>query len=455
MTTASLPALDELARRLREGALRSLDLVEAAFAGRGASKDTVGPYKTWDPTLARRQADAADAAFLAGVDAGALQGIPISVKDLFGVAGWPTFGGTSSRLPAAWEQQGPVVDAVRSQLCVVMGKTHTVELAFGGLGTNPHWGTPRNPWDSKAHRVPGGSSAGAGVSLVEGSALLAFGTDTAGSVRIPASMTGTVGLKTSYGRWPTEGIVPLSSSLDSVGVLARTVRDVVFAFDAIEQGLFGRAATPVRPRALPGCRIGLPERFFWENTSPGIDGAVKSAIDALERGGAVIVPLELAATEEAYELFLQGGLAGAEVAAFLQEALPGVSEQLDPAVRDRIRAAESMLATEYIHRCGRFAALGRAAAATLADVDAMVTPTVAISPPTVAELSELETYRRCNILALRNTSMANLLSLCAVSLPVGMDALGLPVGMQLLAPLGGDAALLSLAMAVEAELSDR
>jgi aspartyl-tRNA(Asn)/glutamyl-tRNA(Gln) amidotransferase subunit A len=140
-------------------------------------------------------------------------GIPISVKDLFGVPGLPTCAGTNAAFPREWEAAGPVVGAVLSQLGIVTGKTHTVEFAFGGLGTNPHWGTPVNPWSSPDEpRAPGGSSAGAGVSLAQGSALLALGTDTAGSVRIPASFTGQTALKTTHGRWSLEGIVPLSPS---------------------------------------------------------------------------------------------------------------------------------------------------------------------------------------------------------------------------------------------------
>ncbi|MFW5740216.1 MAG: amidase [Myxococcota bacterium] len=451
MSLRTLPALRVIATSLREQRVSCIELADGALAGRAASADPLGPYKTWDPDAVRRQAEAAHRALVAGMDAGPLHGIPISIKDLFGVQGWPTHAGTASRLPPAWEQSGPVVRAACEQLCVVMGKTHTVELAFGGLGTNPHWGTPRNPWDRETHRVPGGSSAGAGVSLLEGSALLALGTDTAGSVRIPASMTGTVGLKTSYGRWPTAGIIPLSTSLDSVGLLARTVDDAAFAFEAIERSLFGRTRA-VCPRPIRGCRLGLPERFFWQDASPGVAEAVREAVRRLEQAGAIIVPVELSPTTEAHELFLAGGLAGVEVAAFLSQELPDLHEHLDPAVWDRIRGAQAMPAIEYIRRRERLAALSGRAAACFEGLDALVTPTVALSPPAVEALQDLDVYRRCNLLALRNTSMANLLSLCGISVPAGTDALGLPVGLQLLAPSGQDASLLEAALGVEAVL---
>jgi len=183
-------------------------------------------YSPWPPEQARLVAHAADAAFAAGVIIGSLQGVPVSIKDLFAASGYPCFAGSSRRLPAdPWERDGPLVAALCRQLGVIMGKAHMVEFAFGGTGHNSHWGAPYNPWDAAAHRSVGGSSSGAGVSLLEGSALLACGNDTAGSVRIPASMTGTVGLEVTLGRWSTEGVVPLSSTFDTPRLLARSVSD--------------------------------------------------------------------------------------------------------------------------------------------------------------------------------------------------------------------------------------
>src|SRR5919197_2584043 len=176
-------SLAEISARLADGRLHARTLVEEAQARHDPS---LNAYKTWAPDFALRQADAADAAFAAGNRLGALQGIPVSVKDLYGVKGLPTFAGSPRELPARWQREGPLVRTLRSQNAVIMGKSHTVEFAFGGLGLNAHWPTPWNPQDRKVHRSPGGSSSGAGVSLGEGTALLALGTDTAGSVRIPA-----------------------------------------------------------------------------------------------------------------------------------------------------------------------------------------------------------------------------------------------------------------------------
>src|SRR6201998_106541 len=201
----SLPVID-IARGLRNRRASARELVEAAIARHERFGERLHAYSFWAPEQARTVADAADAAFAAGVSVGPLQGLPVSIKDLFAAAGYPCFAGSSRRLPAEHgERDGPLVATLRRQLGVIMGKTHMVEFAFGGTGQNSHHGAPYNPWDAAAHRSVGGSSSGAGVSLLEGSALLAFGSDTAGSVRIPASMTGNAGVKVTIRGWATGG----------------------------------------------------------------------------------------------------------------------------------------------------------------------------------------------------------------------------------------------------------
>ena len=263
--------LAEVAKALRVGRVSAAALLDEARACHARWDGRLGPYKTWDEDGARARARAADAAFQAGVDLGPLQGIPVSVKDLFALAGLPTYAGSPRRLPPAWERAGPVMVTLCRQMAVVTGKTHMVEFAFGGLGVNGHWGTPRNPWDATVHRVPGGSSSGAGVSLVEGSALLAFGSDTAGSVRIPASMAGNAGLKISHGRWSLDGIVPLSPAFDTPGLLARTVADLAHAFHALDPACRERGQGPLAPPAdFAGLRVGRVEGYFWDGCSAGV-----------------------------------------------------------------------------------------------------------------------------------------------------------------------------------------
>ncbi|MCY4573306.1 MAG: amidase, partial [Gemmatimonadetes bacterium] len=226
------PSIADIATAVRSGESTAGSLAEDAIRHHEASD--LGAYIVFDAEGARRQADAVDAAVARGEDPGPLAGVTVSVKDLYGVEGLPIRAGTRRELPERWRREGFLVGALRKLGAVIVGKTHTVELAFGGVGLNPNTGTPVNPWDAGEHRVPGGSSAGAGVSLWEGSARIAVGSDTGGSVRIPASATGVVGHRHTTGRWPTTGVVPLSTTLDTVGLLTHTAEDSRYAFRAID-----------------------------------------------------------------------------------------------------------------------------------------------------------------------------------------------------------------------------
>jgi len=436
-------ALSELGRRLRDGGLSAVELAAEARAA-----DTHGAYVYVDEERTRRQAAAADAAFAAGVDLGPLQGIPVSVKDLYGVPGFPTAAGSPRSLPEAWEQAGPVVGAALSQLAVVTGKTHTVEFAFGGLGTNPHHPTPRNPASPGVPRAPGGSSAGAGVSLAEGSAALAFGTDTAGSVRIPAAWTGQAGLKTTKGRWSTDGIVPLSTTLDTAGILAPSVTDLRVAFSALDP----HGPVDGGEVALAGLRIGRSDDLVWEGCSPGVVEAVDAALEVLGRAGARVVPAALPEVTPAYALFNLGGPVATELYQFLSGELPGWLEGLDPNVRARLAGAGELPAHEYLRRLREMARLAASAAERLRAVDVLVTPTVANTPPTLDAIATPETYKAENVLCLRNTGVVSYLGLCAVTVPAGVDAAGMPVGMQLVGRPMSEGRLLAIAAAVERAL---
>ena len=345
--------LIEIAQALREKRVSAQELIEAAIARHEHFGERLGAYSLWAPEQARAVAKAADAAFSAGVAVGPLESLPVSIKDLFAADGYPCFAGSSRRLPTdAWERDGPLVANLRRQLGVIMGKTHMVEFAFGGTGHNSHWGAPYNPWDAQAHRAPGGSSSGAGVSLLEGSALLAFGSDTAGSVRIPASMTGNVGLKVTLGRWSTEGVVPLSTTFDTPGLLARSVSDVAYGFAALDAagidpvGFIMRAAN----RDIAGVRIGIDDPFLWRDCDAGIAETVQEAVNALVQAGAIALQFFLPEAEAAYALFLEGGLSAIELRSFLDRELPDWLGQLDPVIASAVRNAEALSARDYLAR---------------------------------------------------------------------------------------------------------
>lgn len=441
----------QLAADLRDGRTSAAALAEAAIANHEAGDATFGAYKTWDPARFRAEADIADRAFAASFDLGPLQGIPVSVKDLYGVRGYPTFAGSPRELPQEWRHEGPVIRALRGQLATFSGKTHTVQFAFGALGTNPHWGTPRNPWDADDHRAPGGSSAGAGVSLWEGSALLAMGTDTAGSVRMPASMTGAVGVKTTQGRWSLEGITPLSSTLDTPGVLARSVADAALAFSVIDPDVCpdpDSFLADVEAADVGDFRIGICETFFAD-CDPGIAEGVRAALVELEAAGARITQVEIPDLDEVDQIFRTGGLSAFEFASFINDVLPDFLEDIDPMVGSRFDKMTGLTAADYQSRRRRMAALSAAARAAMAGVHTVVGPTMPITPPKIADVQEPKAYMKANLMAARNTTVANLLAMSAVTIPVALDSAGMPVGLQINCAGGDDARAIAIASAFE------
>ena len=444
--------LIEIAQDLRDRRVTARELVETAIARHERVGERLHAYSYWGPEQARAVALAADAAFVAGVSAGPLQGLPVSIKDLFAAEGYPCFAGSSRRLPAdPWERDGPLVAALRRQLGVIMGKTHMVEFAFGGTGQNSHYGAPYNPWDATAHRSVGGSSSGAGVSLLEGSAQLAFGSDTAGSVRIPASMTGNVGLKVTLGRWSTEGVVPLSFTFDTPGLLARSVADVAYGFAALDPagidpvGFMARATA----RDIAGIRIGIGDPFLWRDCDPGIAETAQEALDALVRAGAVVQDFALPEAEGAYAVFLEGGLSAIELRSFLDRELPDWLPQLDPVIAPAVRAAESLSGRDYLARGARLRALAQRAAPRLTAVDVIASPTLCLTPPLMSDVVDADNHLRVNRRTVRNTVAVNYLGLCAITMPVGRDRAGMPVGLQLTAPAYAEGKLLRIALAAE------
>lgn len=438
-------SLRDIAGDLREGRLTARALIDDAAARYEATEERLHAYKTWAGDRARLQATAADTLLETGVDLGPLMGIPVSVKDLFGVQGLPVFAGTDTAFPEMWSRPGPLLRRLQGQLAIVVGKTHTVEFAFGGLGTNAHWGSPVNPWsEPDAPRAPGGSSSGAGVSLAQGTALVALGTDTAGSVRVPASLTGQVGLKTTHGRWSNEGIVPLSPSLDTPGLLCRTAEDLAFAFAALDD-----RGVPVSAMPAGSLRIGVPRNFFWEDCDHSIAEVTEAALRKLEAKGARLVPLDLPGCDEVFAVFRQGGLAAPELRAFLDRDFPERIARLDPVVRMRVEGAENVSAPEYLRRRSILGENGRKARQAFDICDVLLTPTLPIGAPLLSTLEDPEIYRTANMLALRNTSIANLFGWCAMSLPVGLDADAMPVGLQLIAPPMAEERLIAAALAAE------
>lgn len=444
-------SLADLVAGLRDRDISARDLADWAIANHTARGETFHAYKTWAPEHFRTQADAADTAFAAGVDLGPLQGIPVSIKDLIGVSGYPIFAGCPRELPESWQREGPLVRAIRHQLGVISGKTHTVQFAFGGLGVNPHWGPPRNPWDAEDHRSPGGSSSGAGVSLHEGSALLAIGTDTAGSVRMPATMTGNAGFRPTPGRWSTDGVVPLVKSLDTPGPLAKSVDDLVIGFGAIDPCL-GEDAMAFRDRLalaeIGDFRVGVCDWYF-EDCDPGVAEAVEAALDELAKAGLRISKVEMPHFDDVTDIFNAGGLHAGEFAAFINDEMQDYKDDLDPAVAIRLVKAEGDSVVEHLNRVKALERMARAADAAFGGLHAIVGPTIPLTPPKMCDIADPEEHFNANMRLVRNTNTVSLLNLCAMTVPVGLDAAGMPVGMQIASRANHDETSLALALAGE------
>ena len=420
------------------------DRTEAALA-RIATAPEAAIFTRVYAQRARAEADAADARRRDGVTLGALDGALVSIKDLFDVAGETTLAGSrllADQPPATAD--APVVARLRRAGAVILGKTSMSEFAFSGLGLNPHTGTPGNARDPA--RIPGGSSAGAGVAVALGLCDIAIGTDTGGSVRIPAAFNGIVGLKPTARRVPTAGAFPLSFTLDSIGPLAATVQACADAAAVMSGGETG----PVVPAALGGLRIGVPRGRLFADTEPAVAQAFEATLGRLSAAGARIVDIDIEDILEAMRLALAAApIAAAEAAAIHADWLDSRADAFDPRVLQRIRGGASVTAPAYVRTLRRRAALVVMAASRLDACDVLALPTVPMVAPLLAPLeADDAAFARTNLLALRNPTVGNFLDLCGLSLPMRTE--GLPAGLMLMALALHDARLLAIGQAVEA-----
>jgi aspartyl-tRNA(Asn)/glutamyl-tRNA(Gln) amidotransferase subunit A len=439
-----------LAEGLRRGTCRAQDLFDAAAARHTRFGEGLNAYAVWLEKSAYQTAIAADAAFQIGVTSGPLQGIPISLKDSFGVEGAPTHVGSVRRLPVAWEAEGSIVRRLRRQSAVIVGKTRSTEFALSATGANPYGPAPRNPWAREHYVGAGGSSSGAGVGVLEGSAKLALATDTLGSVRIPASVTGTVGVKTSVGRWPIDGIVPLSPTFDSVGLIARTVADAAFGYAAIDgpEDNAHQCWTDMREINVAGAKIGIDDSM-WRDCDASISRVAHAALDELVRAGAGLVSVSLPESGEAFTFVQDGVVALAEFDTFVATELPDWRPLLGPGPAALAERGAAASARQYLSDRKRHDRMAATARQRMTEISVIAAPTVTIPPPRLDQpLADAE-HRRVHLALLRNTCVANCLKLCSVTIPVGLDDQGFPVGLELIGPHNADQQVLGLAWAAE------
>ena len=447
---AANPTIAALAAELAAGRTTSRALVEACLA-RIADPAGEGSRALVhvDAAGARAAADAMDTLRKAGHAPSALAGIPIAIKDLADIRGQVTRAGSTALAdsPPATED-APVVARLRAAGLILIGRANMTEFAYSGLGINPHYGTPLSPWDRGSRRVPGGSSSGSGVAVADGFAHGALGTDTGGSCRIPAAFNGVVGWKPTARRVPTADVVPLSTSLDSIGPLARTVACCA-ALDAV---MAGEPPRPVEPPLLSGLRLHVPEGTVLE----GLDGPVAAdferSLSVLAKAGARITRGCFAPFDHIPAMMRKGGLSAAESHAWHRRLLAAKADQYDPRVRARIMQGERQSAAEYIDLLQTRAQAMAAYARAMTEHDAIVSPTVPILAPRIADVETDDAFNRINLMTLRNTLMINILDGCSIALPMSRPGAP-PTSLMLSGAHMGDHRLLEIAAGVEAALA--
>ena len=442
------PTLAGLAADLAAGRTSARALVEACLerieepAGQGAVAFTLV-----DREGARAVADAMDRLRAAGAAPSPFAGIPISIKDLFEVQGQPTRAGSRVLGDRLGARDAPAVARLRQAGFVVIGRTNMTEFAFSGLGLNPHYGTPLAPWNRAEGRIAGGSTSGGAVSVADGMAHGALGTDTGGSCRIPAAWCGLVGFKPTQRRVPRAGAVPLSTTLDSIGPIARSVACCA-ALDALLSGE-ERAVAPVPLRRL---RLLAPTNGVLDGMEEAVERAFAAALARLRAAGAAIDEVPLAPLDSLPAINAKGGFAAAEAYAWHRALLAEAGDRYDPRVRVRVERGAGQSAVDYIELLAARTRLIAEVEAAFAGYDALVMPTTPILPPRLADLAEDEAYGRVNLLALRNPTTVNMFDGCAISVPTHAPEEP-PVGLMLAGAAGSDARLLGIAQVVEELLS--
>jgi aspartyl-tRNA(Asn)/glutamyl-tRNA(Gln) amidotransferase subunit A len=426
-----LPA-HQLAVEIAARRLSPVDLVDALLSRVRAQDGRLHAFVEVYAEEARLAAEAADKAIRSGHAIGPLHGIPIALKDLIEIEGRVTTGGSQ-----VWSDRRSAYTATLAKRLIgagmiVLGKTHTVEFAMGGWGTNQHRGTPWNPWDLEVARTPGGSSSGTGVAVAACMAPWGIGTDTGGSVRLPASWCGLSGLKTTIGRVSTYGILPLSPTLDTPGPMARSVEDAVLLYRAIEgpdsndPRTLGRPAVgpmPTLRRGLRGMKLARMPAIERDHVAAEMLGAYDAALEALARLGAEIIAVDLPRPFADYTQ-LVGRIIGAEAYFLIGDLIDDANLPIDVAVRPRIATGRDVSARDYLGALREQAAAKEEFAAALGDADALLTPTTTTAAIPLDAVDQSTTPAHF-------TRFVNALEMCALAVPNGFTASGLPLSLQI------------------------
>ncbi|WEV28924.1 amidase [Streptomyces sp. 71268] len=448
--------LTEASAALRSGELSATELTGSVLERIEAVDARVGAYVTVTDEAARAAAERADAERAAGRDRGPLHGVPGGLKDLIDVAGLPTTASSRARSGHVASTDAAVTARLRAGGAVLVGKTHTHEFAYGL--TTPQ---SRNAIDQD--RVAGGSSGGSAVAVAAGAATFALGTDTGGSIRVPAALNGLVGLKPTYGLLPRSGVTSLSWSLDHVGPITRTVSDAALLLAALAGPDAGDPASLPAGSAgdvlsggadgdgLRGLRVGVPSTYYFERVDPEVEAAVRAAIARLRDLGAELV--EITTLMDRYVHAMHWGLMVPEATAYHEQTLRGSPQSYGPDVRVLLEAGELVSAGDYLRAQRARTLLRRAWAGVYEQVDVVAAPTV---PMTAVPVDQHAvhwpdgTVESVSDAYVRLSAPANITGMPALTLPVGRDAAGLPIGMQLMGAPLADATVLRAGRVYEA-----
>jgi aspartyl-tRNA(Asn)/glutamyl-tRNA(Gln) amidotransferase subunit A len=413
----------------------------------------LGSFQHVAAEQAIRTAQAIDQLREAGIDLGPLMGVPIAVKDLLVVDGMPATGGSKLELrDLIGREEGPFISALKKAGCVILGKTKMVEFALGITGVSESRGTPWNPWDLKTHRLPGGSSSGSGVATAAGLCAFSIGSDTGGSVRVPAALNGLFGLKTTFGLWPNIGSLALAPHLDSLGLLTRSARDAAIAFATINQSL----AMPkedkryhlAQPARLSSLLFGQPKNYFFEGLASDVADATDAALDQLSRLGVGLRALELPEAPEREDYF-PVSLPVSLLASLGRERFIENKHLIDPVIARRIETALEVKAIDHVALENRRETSIVSAHARFSELDCWISPTTASAALPVEDLVDPKAGLDFALSMTRNTQPGNYLELCASTIPLPRRSGQLPLGLQIMCPANGEFELLSMSLALE------
>jgi len=434
-------SISELGKSFRDGTLSPLSLTEILLDRASLIDPKLNAYRMIVPELAMAQAEVADKQLKAGIDLGPLHGIPFVAKDLFDFKGIPTSAGCKLlENNIANETATSVANLLKAGM-VFLGKTNTVQFAFGIIGTNKDHGTPINPWHNIPH-VPGGSSSGSAVAVAAGLAPVGLGTDTGGSVRVPSSLCGTTGLKTTVGRVSRYGVYPVSWTLDSVGPLARTVEDVALiymaiqGYDPLDESTWNRTpnVSTGMKNGIKNLRIGIAEGILFENTEPDIESAVRDAARVLKDLGAHVESFTLKPLEKGVAINIQREFLLPEAYMSNRKMVDENLDKLDPVVVGGFEEGKQMMTSDYTYATLVLKKLRSDAVAAMQDWDVVLAPTTSITAKPVDVINaDMDAYKRHTVAYLKNTKIGNALNLCGLSVPCGFSGEGLPIGLQIYA----------------------